>query len=72
MTSYSFKNPLGQLFVSSLVPAIVMENLLLVFLTIPIGTYLPETPQISPTSLELLLTSIFVFFIFIFLFEMIF
>ena len=49
-----------------------MENLLLVFLTTPIGTHLPETSQISLTPLKSLLTSIFVFFIFIFLFEMMF
>ena len=49
-----------------------MENLLLVFFTIPIGTHSLEIPQISPTLLELLLTLIFVFFIFVFLFEMMF
>ena len=70
MTLYSFENSLSQLFASSLVLAIVMENLLLVFLTTPIGTHLPETPQISLTPLESLLISIFVFFIFVFLFEM--
>ena len=72
MTLYSFKNSLSQLFAPSLVLAIVMENLLLVFFTIPIGTHSLEIPQISPTLLELLLTLIFVFFIFVFLFEMMF